>query len=95
MKKQNKIYVVWFVLFLLTLISASLADSVAKLSTLVTIFICTITIFKGHLVIDYLMDLRFTARRLRWMMLGYLYVFMPVILFVVLSPDSFKQFTTL
>lgn len=95
MTVQNRTYMTWIILVTLTLVSASFADSAMESSKLISIFICLVTIIKGRLVIDYLMDLRFSKRRFRWMMLGYFYILMPLILFVILFPDSFKQFTTL
>lgn len=79
---------------MLTLLSASFAESTNP-STITLLFICTVTLFKGQLLIDNLMDLRHSLRRIRWMMLAYFYVLLPVIMLAVMFPETTRQLTTL
>ncbi len=94
MPKQKVIVTTWITLVGLTLISTSFAES-TETSKTIAIFVCMVTIYKGWLVINNLMDLRFAVRRLRWMMLGYFLIVMPIILITIFFPDGVRQLTTL
>jgi len=94
MPTQKILSTSWLALIMLTLISASFAEY-SDFSTTTAIFICIVTIYKGWLVINNLMDLRYAVRSLRWMMLGYFFIIMPIILIVIFFPDGVRQLTTL
>ena len=94
MPKQNVLVTTWITLVGLTVISASFAES-TEISNTVAVLVCMVTSYKGWLVINNLMDLRFAVRRLRWMMLGYFLILMPIILLVIFFPDGVRQLTTL
>lgn len=94
MPKQKVIVTTWITLVVLTLISTSFAES-TETSKTIAIFVCMVTIYKGWLVINNLMGLRFAVRRLRWMMLGYFLIVMPIILITIFFPDGVRQLTTL
>lgn len=91
MPEYKKFFTTWLILVALTLFSASFAESSGASGT-AAIFVCLVTIYKGRLVIDSLMGLHSAARRLRWVMLGYFYVLMPIILIAILFDDAGKQF---
>ncbi len=78
----------------LTLISASIAEFSDFTST-TAIFIGIVTIYKGWLVINNLMDLRFAVCRLRCMMLGYFLIVVPIILIAIFFSEEVRQLTTL
>lgn len=94
MFNYKKICVSWILMFTLTLVSATFAESSAP-STIALMFICIVTLVKGQLLIDNLMDLRHSVHRIRWMMLAYFYGLLSIIIFAVIFPETVRQITTL
>lgn len=94
MFNYKKICTSWIFMVMLTLVSASFAES-ANPSTIALLFICIVTLLKGQLLIDNLMDLRHSLRRIRWMMLAYFYVLLSIIMLAVIFPETVRQITTL
>ncbi len=94
MQNYKSISASWLIMFVLTLISASFAES-ADPSKIAILFICIVTITKGNLLIDNLMDLRHSLHRIRWLMLAYFYILMPIIVLGIIFPETIRQLTTL
>lgn len=94
MTQQKTFFLTWLTLACLTLLSASFAES-AEPSKIALFFVCLVTIYKGKLVIDNFMDLRNAVHRLRWLMLAYFYILLPIIFLTILFPETLLRLTTL
>ncbi len=94
MLNYKNIFSSWLFMLTLTLISATFAES-SDPSKMAILFICIVTIIKGNLLIDNLMALRHSLHRIRWMMLAYFYILLPIIMLTIIFPETTRQLTTL
>ena len=94
MIKLSKITLVWLVLIVLTLLTATQVES-EHLSTVAIILICAVVAIKGFLVIDHLMGLRHAPILFRWVMLSYFIMLPPLIAVLIIFPGVLVTLTSL
>ena len=94
MLKDASIDVIWLILMLLTVVSATIAES-AQTGLLVTIAIAATVAFKGRMVVDRFMELINANRYLRNAMRIYFYVIPLMIVLAQLFPDTIARLTAL
>ncbi len=91
---NSVLVVVWLVLIACTLVSVGFAEG-ENLSKLASVFVCAIAVFKAHLVIDYLIGLKYAHPRIRRVMLGYVYLIPLIIMLGILVPEWIVRLTSL
>jgi len=80
---RKQLTVVWWVLVVLTLSSALIAERADPNVFIVTV-ICTAVAIKGSLVAEWLMGLRKTAGGPRWIILSY-FILLPLVIALALT----------
>lgn len=85
---------IWWLLIVLTLASALIAESV-DLTAGTVILVCLVVAIKGQLVVDRLMGLRHAPAVIRGMMLAYFYVLPVLIALALIFPEPLRRLTTL
>ncbi len=94
-KSQTKIInTLWFVLILLTLFSAYMAERGAPGFYSVAIMAAVLAI-KGRIIVDHFMELKNAHIVLRTLMRVYFYVIPAMIIIVYLFPEQIAKWTTL
>lgn len=94
MLKDASIDLIWVILMLLTLVSATIAES-AQTGLLVTIIIAASVAFKGRMVVDRFMELVNANCYLRNAMRIYFYVIPLMIVLAHAFPDAVASITAL
>ena len=94
MREHHVLVAVWLVLLALTLLTAAIAESVTPV--LWTILFVTLTVsFKGQLIVDRLMGLRYANPAIRYSMLSYFYLLPVLIIWAMVFPEQLASLTTL
>lgn len=90
----SRIMNAWLILMLLTLMSAFIAEQ-AEPTAWIVVIICTTICIKGAIVIERFMGLNVATPAIRWMMLSYVLVMVPIVALSVIFPDVLARLTAL
>lgn len=94
MSKLNALDISWFLLMLITLANALVAETADK-SLLITAIICFSIAFKGRRIMDYFMELNHANKTIQLFMRGYFYVFPLLIFLADLFSEQLAKLTAL
>ena len=90
----KRIEILWLILITLTLFSAYMAEQTPSGLGSVSIMAIVLAI-KGHIIVDYFMELKQANVFLRTLMRLYFYVIPALIILVYLFPEKIAQWTAL